>query len=155
MSVYLLGIIKGLHDVASALWIGGIFTLGFVFLPPAKRILGKNEKTGEFFQAVQKRITLVAYLSIIVLFITGIIIKKAAGFDGGIFDFSTPYSIVLSIKHIIVFLMIFLALFRGTIMNTGVFSSPKLGLLKNSIMYVNISLGFIVLILSGINAVLR
>lgn len=155
MNIIIIGVIKGIHDVASALWIGGIFALGFVFLPPAKKILEKNEKTGDFFQAVQKRITAVAYLSIIVLFITGVILKKATGFDGGLFDFSTPYTIVLSIKHILVFLMIFFALFRGTVMNTGAFSSPKLNPLKNSIMYVNILLGFIVLILSGINAVLR
>ena len=63
--------------------------------------------------AVQARLSRFAWVSIVGLAVTGMLMARRSPAFGGIFSFANPYAAVLSIKHILVLLMIVLALYRS------------------------------------------
>ena len=148
-------LITFLHDLFTAVWIGGLITLGLTVLPSAKKSLGKGPQTKKLMDAIQKRHSVWVYVSMIGLVLTGMLQANHSPAFQGLFSFGNPYSTVLTIKHILVGAMIAIALYRSLVLGRkkGV-STASQEKLKASLLMVNILLGIAILLLSGITTAL-
>ena len=105
-----------LHILATAIWIGGMFT-NFVILRPAVINTLSPADAGKLMAAVMKKTRLVVYISIVVLGITGIPLKIINENYTSIIDFENSWAIVSFIKH----------LCYGILVLLSVYSFEKLG----------------------------
>jgi len=144
-----------LHDLFTAVWIGGLITLGLTVLPSVKKVLGKGPQTKKLMDAIQKRHSVWVYVSMIGLVLTGLLQANRSPAFQGLFSFGNTYSTLLAIKHILVVTMIAIALYRSLVLGRkkGV-STPSQEKLKVSLLMINIVLGVAILLLSGFTAAL-
>lgn len=144
-----------LHDLASAVWIGGLLTLGIAVMPAIKKVLGKGPQLKQVMNAVQKRLSVLIYLSIAVLILTGLQQAKHAGDFQGLFSFQNTFSAVLSAKHVLVLVMVGIALFRSLVLGgKNSPQKPSNEKLSAGLLLTNMVLGVAVLLLSGFSAAL-
>jgi len=142
-----------LHDLFTAVWIGGLITLALAVLPSARQVLGKGPQMKKLLDAIQKRLSVLIYVSIIGLILTGMLQANRSPAFEGLFHFGNAYSTALSLKHIVVVLMIGIALFRSLVL--GRRQGPLTPLqekLNMGLLLVNVALGIVVLLLSGLAA---
>jgi len=151
-------LISFLHNVFTALWIGGMMTLAFAVLPAIMKTLGKSKETQALNSLIKKKLSLLTYISLVGLIITGLLMSNKATQSGlytGFLSFGNEYSILMSIKHLLYFLMIFLSLFRSQIVDRVKKFTPeqkqKLNMLT---LLLNILAGLSVLFLSSYVSVL-
>ncbi len=151
-------LINFLHNVFTALWIGGMLTLAFTVLPAMRKVLGKSKETQALNSMIKKKLSLLTYISIIGLIITGLLMSNKAvlsGLSTGFLSFGNEYSILMSIKHLLYLVMIFLSLFRSQIVDRVKKFTPeqkqKLNMLT---LLLNILAGLAVLFLSSYVSVL-
>ena len=153
LMVLVLSIINFLHDLFTAIWIGGMLALAFAVLPSLWKILGKSKETEAIHASIKKRLSVLVYISIIGLLVTGILMSRQAamlGLTTGFLSFGTEYATLLSIKHILYFVMIFLSVFRSQIIDrVRTFSPPMKMRLNAMTLVLNILAGLVVLFLSG------
>jgi len=144
-----------LHDLFTAIWIGGLITLGLTVLPSVKKSLGKGPQTKKLMNAIQKRHGVFIYVSMAGLVLTGLLQANRSPAFQGLLNFGNTYSTLLAIKHILVVAMIAIALYRSLVLGrkSGV-STPSQEKLKASLLIVNIVLGIAILLLSGFTAAL-
>ena len=76
-----------LHDLFTAVWIGGLITLGLSVIPTAKKVLGKGPQTKKFVDAIQKRLSVLVYVSIVGLLLTGLLQANRSPAFQGLFNF--------------------------------------------------------------------
>ena len=148
-------IVTFLHDLFTAVWIGGLITLGITVLPSVKKVLGMGPQTKELMDAIQKRMSVLVYVSIVGLLLTGLLLSNRSPAFQGLFSFSNTYSTVLSLKHILVLVMVAVALIRSLVL--GARSGPpkpSQEKLKIGLLILNIALGIGVLLLSGFSSAL-
>ena len=144
-----------LHDLFTAVWIGGLITLGLTVLPSVKKTLGKGPQTKKLMDAIQKRHGVFVYVSMIGLVLTGLLQANRSSVFQGLFSFDNAYSTILTLKHILVVAMIVIALYRSLVLGrkSGA-STPSQEKLKAGLLMVNIVLGIAILLLSGFTAAL-
>lgn len=139
-----------LHDLFTAVWVGGLITLGLSVIPTAKKVLGKGPQTKKFVDAIQKRLSVLVYVSIAGLLLTGVLQANRSPAFQGLFNFGNTYSIVLSIKHILVLAMVGIALYRSLVLGRQRKpSSSSTEKLSAGLLFANIFLAITVLLLSG------
>jgi putative copper export protein len=144
-----------LHNLFTAVWVGGLIVLGAVILPVTSKTLGRGAKTKELIDKIQDRLSTLVYISMVGLLGTGMLLAKRAPQFEGLFSFANGYSTVLAIKHVLVILMIVIALFRRiALKQRGDQLQPKRRKFGVALLYVNIAVGTLVLLLSGISVVL-
>ena len=141
-----------LHDLFTAIWIGGLITLGLTIMPSVKKVLGKGPQTKKLMDAIQKRHSLWIYVSLVGLVLTGLLQANRAPAFQGLFSFGNAYSAVLAVKHILVLAMIAIALYRSLALGSA--STPAEEKLKARLLVLNIILGVSILLLSGFTAAL-
>ncbi len=148
-------IITFLHDLFTAVWIGGLITLGLTVLPSAKKVLGKGPEMKKLMDAIQKRLSVMVYVSIVGLLLTGLLQANRAKDFQGLFSFANTYSIFLSLKHVLVLAMIAITLYRSLVLGrrTGP-STPAQEKLSVTLLLLNMVLGVAVLLHSGFGAAL-
>lgn len=146
------GLVTFLHDLFTAAWIGGLITLGFSVMPSVKKVLGKEPQTKKVMEEIQKKHKVLVFISIIGLVLTGLLQANRSTEFIGLFSFGNAYSVVLTVKHILVILMISIALYRSLALAST--STPNQERLKKALMMLNIVFGIIILLLSGFTAVL-
>ena len=148
-------VVTFLHDLFTAVWIGGLITLGLTVLPAARKVLGKGPQMKQLMDVIQKRLSVLVYVSIAGLVLTGLLLSnRAAAFDG-LFHFGTPYSTVLSIKHILVLAMVGIALYRSLALGRRREPlTPNQEKLSFALVFLNMVLGIAILLLSGFSAAL-
>jgi putative copper export protein len=138
------------HDVFTAIWIGGLIVSGFVFMPVVKEVLGAGPQTKKIMTAFQKKQSVWVYTSIIGLIITGLMMSNRSPSFQHLFAFSNPYSIALSIKHILILIMIGISLYRTLVLGKKQGpSSPAQERLNAQLLFANIILALLVLLASG------
>ncbi len=151
-------LISFLHDTFTALWIGGMFALAFSVLPAIRKILGKSKETKALNALIKKRLSLLTYISMVGLIITGMLMARKAGLSGlytGFLSFGTEYSTLLSIKHILYIVMISLSVFRSLIVDRVKKFTPKQNQTLNMLtLMLNVVAGLTVLFLSAYTSVL-
>ncbi len=138
-----------LHDLFTAIWIGGLIFLGVVFIPVIKN---QKQQYRELSKKIQKRLNTIVFVSIIGLWITGILLSNRSPSFLGFFDISNTYTFGLALKHGLVIAMTVLALARTQLVvrNKKITeSTQKYGAI---LLLINIVLGVIVLFLSAYTA---
>ena len=145
-------IVVFLHDLFTAVWIGGLITLGLTVLPSARQVLGKGPQMKKLLDAVQKRLSVLIYISIVGLIITGILQANRNPAFEGLFHFGSAYATALSLKHIVVVLMIGIALFRSLVLGRRPAPlTPSQEKLNVGLLLLNMALGIVVLLLTGLS----
>lgn len=144
-----------LHNLCTAVWIGGLITLGVTILPSARKVLGVGPQTKELMDTIQRRLSVLVYVSIVVLVLTGLLMTNRSPASQGLFSFGNAYSTVLTLKHILVLVMIIVALFRSLVLDrwSGL-SNQAREKLKAGLLFFNIVLGIVVLLVSSFSAAL-
>ena len=152
-NIFVFSIIKSLHDLFTVLWIGGLLTTAFSLMPALKSLGLKKEYSNNLLKNYQRRLRILALISVVVLWITGILLAKQSGSNVGFLNFSTQYQSLISIKHIIVIVMIVIAVFRGFVLGKKVENfTPKQQKTYAALLFFNAFLGIVVLFLSGFSA---
>jgi uncharacterized membrane protein len=152
-NLVIFGVIKSLHDIFTALWIGGIWVTLIIFLPTLRKTLGRDEKSLQINRAYQNRLRIAAVISMVGLWITGLLLGRQSPGFSGLFQFSTTYSVLISVKHIFTLIMILIAVWRGFLSNGRQMtagSTREKG--RFALLLLNSLLGLGVLFLSGISA---
>ena len=151
-------LISFLHSTFTAMWIGGMLALAFSVLPSIRKILGKSKETKALNALIKKRLSLLTYISMVGLIITGMLMARKAGLSGlytGFLSFGTEYSTLLSIKHILYIVMISLSVFRSLIVDRVKKFTPKQNQTLNMLtLMLNVVAGLAVLFLSAYTSVL-
>ena len=140
-------LITFLHDLFTAVWIGGLITLGITVMPSAKKVLGKGPQTKKLMDTIQKRNSILVYVSMVGLVLTGLLQANGSPAFEGLFSFGNAYSAILAIKHILVVAMIAVSLYRSLALRNT--STPTQEKLKATLLILNIILGVSILLLSG------
>lgn len=148
----LVGLVIALHDLFTAVWIGGMIVLAGVVLPTAKRMLGPGEPMRKFVAAVQRRLSVLVYVSMVGLVLTGMLQSRRSPVFLGAFSFANPYSATLAIKHILVLAMVIVALYRRLALAPRAGPRPAREKLSALLLIANIACGIAVLVLSGVAA---
>jgi len=139
-----------LHDLFTAVWIGGLITLGIIVLPSSRKVLGAGPQTKQLMDAIQKRLSVLVYVSIVVLAVTGMLQANRNPAFQGLFSFGNPYSTVLTLKHILVLAMVAVALIRSLVLGRRSRpSTPSQEKLSVGLLFINIVLGIVVILLTG------
>ncbi len=151
--IIMFGVIKSLHDLFTALWIGGLLTTAISFMPVLKKNDGKSPESKSILIGYQRRLRIVFLISVIGLWITGILLGKRCEVYEGFMSFSSTYSSLVSIKHLIIFAMIVVAVFRGFVLGGKIEEfQPKQKKIYAILLLLNTILGIAVVVLSGISA---
>lgn len=93
-------IVNALHLLATVIWIGGMAYTAVVLMPAAQAL--DPGPRGQLMGAVAKRFSIVAWSSILLLLITGLIKTPAEM----LLDTASTYGVVLTVKHALVLIMI-------------------------------------------------
>ena len=148
------GLIKSLHDLFTALWVGGLLTSALSFMPTLKE-LGKEPQVKDLMIKYQKHLRIVALISIFGLWITGLFLGRQSEAYTGFMSFSSTYNVLVSIKHLIIFVMIVIAILRGYVLGRKIAQfTPSQQKLYAGLLMLNTILGVVVLFLSGLSATL-
>ncbi|MGC9360767.1 MAG: CopD family protein [Anaerolineae bacterium] len=151
-----------LHDLFTAVWIGGLIVLATTVMPATLKTLGRGGEAKRVLNAIQTRLSRWVYVSIVGLAVTGMLLGRRAG-TAGLFQFGTPYQVTLSIKHLLYLLMIALALVRSLYLTrptqgsrpspitAGVSTRERI---SAAMLMLNMALGIVVLLLSSYLATL-
>ncbi len=145
--ILIFGMVTFLHDLFTAVWIGGLITLGLSVMPSVKKILGKEPATKQVMAAIQKRHSVLIYVSILGLVLTGLLKANQSSEFLGLFSFGNTFSAVMAGKHILVLAMILVSLYRSLVLGKTTTSGQEQ--LKGKLLILNIILGILVLLLSG------
>lgn len=153
--VVIFGIVRSLHDLFAAMWIGGLLTMAVSFMPIFKETKNKVKGLVEFLDPFQERLASVALFSIIGLWVTGLLLGRQSQAYSGFMSFSTTYDVMLSVKHILTFVMVIVAIYRRFVLGRKLrdFDAQDQRL-YGILLMVNAFLGVIVVFLSGISAAL-
>jgi copper resistance protein D len=143
-----------LHDLFTAVWIGGLLTLTLSVLPSAKAVLGTGPQTKSLMKAIQQRLSILVYASIIGLIVTGVLQANQSDEFNGLFAVDNDYSLVLTLKHVLVIAMIIITLTRSLGLNRLNLAAPAKEKLSIRLLFANLALGVGVFLLSGFSAAL-
>ncbi len=151
MKTIIFGLITFAHDLFTAVWIGGMFTLALSVFPALKTSLDAGPETKQVTKAIQKRHSLWVYISMGGLILTGLLMSNRSDAFGGLFTFQNAYSTFLSLKHIFVLGMISITLYRSLVLGRGSGpSSPAQKKRNAQLLLANLILGLCVLLFSGL-----
>lgn len=135
-----------LHYLATVMWIGGM-AFNLLVLRPSMIVIDQNQRP-TLGTTVLKRFIIFAWLSIVLLFITGISIASSRVAFEDIFN--TMYGIVLLSKHVVTLIMVLIVTWVSFVLSTKLAQlAPK----PNTILILvktNLSLGILVLLLTAI-----
>ncbi|HOG48352.1 MAG TPA: hypothetical protein PLJ35_15380 [Anaerolineae bacterium] len=148
-----LAVMTFLHDLFTAVWVGGLIAQGLVILPSVRDTLAPGPQRKKLLAAIGRRQGLLVYVSIVGLIVTGLLEARASGSFLGLLSTGNAYSAVLAVKHVLVLAMIGLALYRSLALarQGGV---PGRERLSAGLLLASMALGVAVLLLSGIGATL-
>jgi uncharacterized membrane protein len=107
----LLGLLNWCHLLATVTWIGAIVTFALAVTPSAKEAL-PPPMIGKLFGSIMKRFRPLVYLSIVTFLFSGMAMTLLDEDYFGFLDLSTPWAVVMLIKHAIVGIFILLAIYN-------------------------------------------
>jgi putative copper export protein len=143
--LYVRTIVTFIHDLLTAVWIGGLFMMTFTLMPAARIALGKEPEMLNLIDKVKENHRKFIYIAIPGLLASGLFLGKSNPIPKGLFSFTNPYDSAMTIKLILLVTMTIIAIMRSR-------RAPKPGEgNKAGVMpiIVNLTLGLIVLLLSG------
>ncbi len=139
-----------LHDLFTVIWIGGLVTFSLTVIPSSRKTFGNSSQAMELMNTIFHRQRIWVYLSIIGLFVTGIIQARMQPSFHGSMQFDTPYSALFSAKHLATFLMIAVALVRSLKMGGNLKTvDARKNKFNMTLVFFNTGLGVLILFMSG------
>lgn len=153
-SFILFGMVKFLHDLFTAIWIGGMIVMATSVLPSLRNVLGVSPQTKKLSDTIMSRLSKLVLLSMIGLLLTGVMMSNRSPLFEGFLTVSNEYSLVLSVKHLIIALMVILSLFRSHGLNRMNINPQKQNKISMLVLVLNVVLGIGVLFVSGMLAAL-
>ncbi len=149
-NMIVLSLVRFLHDAFTAIWIGGMFIQLSVVLPSVKNTLGKGPESKKLVDVIRTRLSKLAWVCIVGLLITGILLSNSSPLFTGFLVVSSTYNLLLTLKHLIIAVMVIIAFMRGFVlprkMNPNNRTHQKINML---LLVVNVILGLGVLLVSG------
>jgi len=148
-----------IHLVATVIWIGGITFIIFIAIPSSKQVLGAE--SGKLMGEISKRFTPLANYSIILLFVSGIVLAGLNKQFSGVRVLESNWTMALILKLVLFFSMTAIHFYRGLVLAPKIMrtatQTEKTALQELSInlVKVNFALGLSVLLLSGAISVFR
>ena len=149
VNVLILGFIKFLHDLFTAMWIGGLIVMAAVIMPGVKKTLGQGPETKKVMTTIKKKMNNLVWLSIIGLLITGILLSNSSPLFEGVFSIANEYSMWLTLKHVVIAVMVINVILRGHVLTRMNLPPPREENFSKLLMVINLILGIVVLLLSG------
>ena len=144
-----------LHDIFTVIWIGGLAFMLLVMVPALKKTGQDSALLPKVSKLVMARFKWFVIASIIVLMVTGMLLSKQSTLSTNFMSFASPYTSMLSIKHILMFLMLLSVVLKNILKNkagspegtkpTG--PSPVRGMFRFTL--INFILGVLILLLSA------
>ncbi len=151
MQQILPGLIGFLHNLFTVLWVGGLVMVVISLLPAIKQAGFDEQQTRVLMNALMRRHRIWVYISIVGLFVTGIMQARLSPSFNGLMKFDTFYGALTSLKHILTFLMIIIAVYRSVVMAKKLEAAkPKMLARSFMLIKVNAGLGVMVLLLSSL-----
>ena len=167
MKLIVLSLSHFLHQLATVVWIGGIWMILLVILPGARTSLQSAPMVGKLMKEITGRFTPLANISIAVLIITGVIIGHYGKNITNPFELYNHWTPIMLIKHILVTLMVLIHFYRGLLLGPKIgklsaqlSESPELSTLSTQVtrlqkfslnlVKINLALGLTVLFLTGV-----
>jgi uncharacterized membrane protein len=98
-----------LHLLATITWFGTLFVNAFILRSAVQKSLAPSA-AGPFMKLFLKKARMVVYISLAVLFITGIPLKIVSPYYVSIINFSNTWQIFMFVKHVIVALLALMAI---------------------------------------------
>ncbi len=114
-----------LHNLATVIFIGHFVLLSLVYLPALQD--GGQSACGTIISAISKRSRSWLYASLLVFAGTGVLLMLVDPSYMGIGQFNNPWSILMLVKHFIIFGMIGLGFWYNAILRVGPQASSKAG----------------------------
>lgn len=142
-------VVTFLHDLFTAVWIGGLITLIGVTLPAARSVLGKGPELKKLLNAVQTRLSGFVYISMAGLALTGMLLARRNPEFEGLLSTTNAFSAVLALKHVLVLLMIAVGLYRSLALVRKQTLTPPQEKLSMVLLLVNLAAGILVLLVTG------
>ncbi len=126
--------------------------MGFVVLPSTKKVLHKGPETKRFMKTVQHRLSILVYISIALLFLTGLLLARQSGLYLGLISLGNEYSTLTTVKHVLYASMFIVTLTRSQVLKMLNLKPKKQEKWSVILLFLNIALGTLVLFLSAILA---
>lgn len=143
------------HNLFTAIWMGGLIVTVISILPAVKETLGSGPQVKKVMMAFQKRQSVWVYISMAGLIVTGLMLSNRNPEFEHLFGFGNTYSVLLSVKHILVLILIGSTLYRTLVLGRAQGPlTPKKERLNIQLLLVNAALAVAVLFSSGLLAAL-
>ena len=94
-----------IHIGATVIWIGGILLITFLVVPELNRALAEQKALYQLLRRLRKRFTSLGNLALALLIVTGVLQMSTDPNYEGLLQFSSRWSQVLLIKHLLIILM--------------------------------------------------
>lgn len=105
MPAWALTLVFWLHMLATILWIGGLFALGFLVLPVMQQTLD-SEAQSALLGAIQRRLGGVGWFCLILLALTGMFQLSENRDYARFLDVQSPWAVAILVKHILFLAML-------------------------------------------------
>ncbi|MBN2205583.1 MAG: CopD family protein [Thermoleophilia bacterium] len=115
-NLWILSAVTFLHDLFTVVWIGGMVTLGLGMIPAVRTSLGMGPQMHQIVSAFQSRFRWVAYVCIAGLVVTGVLLSRRSPEFQSWFAWADTYSVLLSLKHLLVIVMVVIVIVRSVLM---------------------------------------
>lgn len=102
---WVMAIIFWFHMLATVVWIGSLVAISVLLLPASAQVLKLPDRVS-LLAAVQKRLEPIAWFSIGLLIVTGLIQLSTSPHYDGFLALSTQWSLAMLTKHILVAILI-------------------------------------------------
>ncbi|MBD3190856.1 MAG: hypothetical protein GF308_09445 [Candidatus Heimdallarchaeota archaeon] len=146
------GLVRFLHDLFTVIWIGGLVSMSLVIIPTLRKKVEQNMEREQLMGSMKKKLSILVYISIVGLIITGILLSKRAPDYTRPFGFNNTYSILVSVKHLLMIPMVIIAIGKSLILDRLANQTETLKKIRVLLIFVNLVLGIAVLGLSGFSA---
>jgi len=155
MKMWIPGLVTFFHDLFTVFWVGGLAAMVLVTMPAVKATLTPGPVMKDFLNKLQKRQSILVYISMVGLAVTGMMLSQSNSNFTGLFRFDQPFSILLSLKHIAMALMVIITLARSLVVHPANAEKvePRRQKLSMMMILVNFILGVVILLLTGLLSV--
>ena len=109
-------VISFLHDLFTVIWFGGMIVTLLTYMPAVREALGPGPQSKRVMAIFKGKQRIWVYISMAGLLITGLMMSKRSPEFVRLFSVSNPYSLALTIKHVLVLIMIGIALYRSIVL---------------------------------------
>jgi len=137
-----------LHDLFAVIWLGNLIITYFSIIPTAREVLGPGPEVKKFMTAYQKRQGKFGMASMVGLIITGMMMANQNPEFAHLFSTANTFSLVLTVKHVMVIASFAIALYSGLVLGRGK-PDPNKEKLSSQLLTLNVILAFAILFASA------